>query len=195
MQIIHQTIPLYHKECILPMCNFEKLKFYKPRFDKKNRALCNLEYNDTELGESVDRRARCSNKCRSDWTCMAFQYYPPNKKCYFLKEEEPVIEADIPNFQCYIKIIPKPLGCTDLCEGFGSKTISDSNYDQSIINYANSSDPLFPIECWDTTQITTLDNAFLSTSLNVDLNCWDTSKVTSMKVSFHPQNKFSFIGL
>ena len=78
----------------------KKLKNYKPRFKKENRALCNSEYNDPDLGESVNRLARCSRKCSNDWTYRAFQYYPPNKKCYFLKEEEPVIEADIPKFQC-----------------------------------------------------------------------------------------------
>merc|ERR1712154_585823 len=46
------------------------------------------------------------------------------------------------------------------------------------------------IECWDTSQVTDMNNMFGYSSFNQDLSCWDTSKVTNMNDMFNNAKEF-----
>ena len=79
--------------------------------------------------------------------------------------------------QCQIQA-----GCTNLGR---QVDVDDEGLQQAVQDYMD--DPtLSPygdtINCWDMSQVTSMNKAFLSQyRFNADLNCWDTSAVTSMQ--------------
>jgi len=85
------------------------LRRFKPRFEKKNRMLCNAAYNDIKKGVSVDSPAVCSQTCRKNWRCRAYQFYPvmDERKCIYLIDEDPVLVKDVPKVQCWVKLLPE----------------------------------------------------------------------------------------
>ena len=77
-------------------------------------------------------------------------------------------------------------GCESICAKFDEFKIFNSDYKDKISNYGDSPTP---IGCWDTSDLTTLYDAFYGqTEFNEDISCWDTSKVTSMTVSSRGMN-------
>jgi len=81
--------------------------------------------------------------------------------------------------------------------GSGSKTqpptITQSPCPNSVaLNKTNAKEKLLEnssdketIKCFDTSQVTIMNNLFLSTDFNADISSWDVSSVTAMDVSFH----------
>jgi len=80
-------------------------------------------------------------------------------------------------------------GCKSICAKFDEFKIFDSDYRDKISNYSESPTP---IGCWDTSDLTTLYDAFYNeTEFNEDIKCWDTSKVTSMVYMFYDASSFN----
>ena len=72
--------------------------------------------------------------------------------------------------------------CQNPCAAHSPYMINDSNYMDRIRSYQSIPTP---INCWDTSQLTILRQAFRDmTEFNSDIQCWDTSKVTDMAVSY-----------
>jgi len=80
-------------------------------------------------------------------------------------------------------------GCESICAKFDEFKIFNSDYKDKISNYGEFPTP---IGCWDTSDLTTLYDAFYNEEeFNEDIKCWDTSKVTSMVSMFDGASNFN----
>ena len=121
------------------------------------------------------------NQNLCSWEFPVFYYYYYSQDM-FERTSCPYPSKDPPNYACYDCVAST---CERQCNEFIEFKIVNSDYRMKISSYISSpkSNPT-PIGCWDTSELTTLYQAFFDKDkFNEDISCWITSKVTSMQVS------------